>query len=95
MARELTEIMAMAASPLIFAFFPVRSKSIAARIVIGRTSSMLFVRFITDAMAIAPNATWESPSPIKENLFKTKVTPNKLEQREIKIPTIKAYLTNG
>ena len=95
MANELTEIIAMAASPFIFAFCPVRKRSIAAIIVIGRTRSMLFVRFNTEAMAIAPKATWESPSPINENLFKTKVTPRREEQREINMPTINAYLTKG
>ncbi len=43
---------------------------------------------------MAPKATWESPSPMKENLLRTRVTPKRDEQREIKIPTIKAYLTN-
>ena len=49
----------------------------------------------TVAMASAPNATCESPSPIKEYLLSTKVTPSNAEQSEISIPTTKAYLMNG
>ncbi len=46
-------------------------------------------------MQIPPKATCDKPSPIKENLFRTSVTPSKEEHREIKTPTINAYLTNG
>ena len=56
---------------------------------------ILFDKCKTAAIEIAPNATWESPSPMNENLFKTNVTPNNDEQREIKVPTINAYLTKG
>ena len=61
----------------------------------GMTNSILLLKFSTDAMAIAPNATWDSPSPIKENRFSTNVTPRREEQSAISTPTIKAYHTNG
>ena len=64
-------------------------------IVTGITMIALLVILNIDAMAIAPNATCESPSPIKENLFKTSVTPRSDEHKAIKVPTINAYLTNG
>ena len=51
--------------------------------------------FKTDAAAIAPKATWDSPSPTKENLFNTRVTPSSEEHSAINTPTINAYLTNG
>ena len=95
MAIEPTEIMAIAASPWIFLLFPVLRISTALKIVIGRTRNISLVRLNTEAIQIAPNATWESPSPINENLFNTKVTPKREEQREIRTPTIKAYCTNG
>ena len=56
-ARAPTEIIATAASPWIFLFLPERSKRIALRIVIGRTKSILFVRFNTEAIQIPPKAT--------------------------------------
>ena len=63
-ANAPTEIMAIAASPLIFVFCPVLRSRIAQITVTGRINTILFVKFRTDATAIAPNATWESPSPI-------------------------------
>lgn len=60
----------------------------------GRTRYILFDKLRTAAIAMAPNATWLNPSPIKLNRFKTKVTPSRLEQSEIKTPTINAYCTN-
>ena len=95
MAREPTEIIAIAASPFIFAFWPVLRSSTALTIVIGITIAISSLNPITAAIHIAPNATWESPSPINENLFRTNVTPRSDEQSEINTPTIKAYLTNG
>ena len=64
-------------------------------IVIGSTRYILFVMFKTLAMQIAPKATCERPSPINEKRLSTKVTPSREEQREIKTPTIKAYLTKA
>ena len=43
---------------------------------------------------LARNATCERPSPIKENLLSTKVTPKSDEHKATKTPTIKAYCTN-
>ena len=66
MAMAPTEIMAMAASPFIFAFCPVRSKRMAKAVVTSRIKGMSSVKPATAATAMAPKATWESPSPIKE-----------------------------
>ena len=90
-----TEIMAMAASPLIFVFCPVRRSSTALRTVMAITSGISLVSCSTAAMAIAPNATWESPSPMKEKRFSTSVTPSSDEHRAISTPTTNAYRTNG
>ncbi len=94
-AREPTDIIAMAASPFIFVFCPVFKSSTAHIIVTGSTSTVAFASFNTPATATAPNATWDKPSPIKENLFSTNVTPSKEEQSAINTPTISAYLTKG
>ena len=60
----------------------------------GRTIYMSFgiVMMVpkTVARQIPPKATWESPSPIKENRLSTRVTPRREEQSETKTPTIKA-----
>ena len=90
-----TDIIAIAASPLIFAFCPVRRSSIALIIVTGRTRSIWFVRLQTEAIAIAPKATWDKPSPMNENLLSTSVTPSNDEHSAISTPTMSAYLTKG
>ena len=90
-----TEIMAMAASPLIFVFCPVRSSKMAHKMVTGKINNILFVKFKIDATAIAPKATWDKQSPINEKRFNTSVTPSREEHRAIRIPTISAYFTNG
>ena len=59
------------------------------------TRGMLLVIFITVAMAMAPNAICDKPSPINENFLSTRVTPNNPEQSAISTPTISAYLTKG
>ena len=56
-AKEPTEIIAMAASPLIFVFCPVRRSSTALIIVMTITSGISFVICKIAAIAIAPNAT--------------------------------------
>ena len=61
-----TEIMAMAASPLIFAFCPVRNSKMAKATVTSRIKGMSSVKPATAATAMAPKATWDRPSPIKE-----------------------------
>ena len=85
-----TEIMAMAASPLILVFCPVRSSSTAHTMVTGSTITMRLVIFSTAATAMAPNATWERPSPMKENRLSTRVTPSREAHRAISTPTIRA-----
>ena len=90
MASAPTEIMAMAASPLIFVFCPVRRSSTALRMVMTMTRGILLVICSTAAIAIAPNATWDRPSPMKENRFSTSVTPSREEQSAISTPTMSA-----
>ena len=90
MASAPVESIAMAASPLILVFCPFLSRSTAQRMVPGRTRIMLSERFNTAAMAIRPKATWDRPSPMKENRFRTSVTPSSEEQRAISTPTIRA-----
>ena len=63
-------------------------------IVTGMEIIMLLVNPTTAATAIAPKAIWDKPSPIKENLLSTNVTPNNDEHRATRMPTIKAYQTN-
>ena len=76
-------------------FCPVRRSSTALRTVTAITSGISLVSCSTAAMAIAPNATWESPSPMKEKRFSTSVTPSSDEHRAISTPTTNAYRTNG
>jgi len=90
-----TDIIATAASPLIFVFLPVFKSSTALITVTGSTTSILFEILSTEAIAIPPKATCESPSPIKEKRLSTSVTPSREEQSAISTPTISAYLTNG
>ncbi len=90
MASAPTEIMATAASPLILAFCPVRSSRTAPQTVMNSTRGISLDRLKTAATAIAPKATWLSPSPMKEKRFKTSVTPRSDEQREISTPTVSA-----
>ena len=60
----------------------------------GRTISISSVILRTAATAIAPKATWDRPSPMKEYRFSTSVTPRTEEQRAMKIPAMNAYCTN-
>ena len=94
MARAPAESIAIAASPLTFPFCPVFKRRIAQRTVMGRTINILFVMFITVAIAKAPKATCERPSPIKENLLSTRTTPKSAEQSAISTPTMRANQTN-
>ena len=93
--------MATAASPLTFAFLPVRSSSTALITVRGITIIMSPVPSIRgfiplnsapvmDDTAIAPNATCDSPSPINENRFSTSVTPKSEAHSATSTPTIRA-----
>ena len=56
-AREATDIIAIAASPLIFVFCPVLRSKIAQIIVINKTRGISFVMLSIAAIAIAPKAT--------------------------------------
>ena len=94
-AKAPTESIAMAASPCILAFLPRLINIIAHITVMGNTSNVSLASLSTPAIAIAPNATCDKPSPINENLFKTSVTPKSEEHKEINTPTIIAYLTKG
>ena len=85
-----TDITATAASPFSFAFLPVLSKRIAAATVMGITIKTLSVRLSTVAIAVAPKATWERPSPINEKRFSTRITPKSAEQRAMRTPTARA-----
>ena len=90
-----TEIIAIMASPLIFVFCPVRSSSTALTIVIPIIRGIFSVIFNTVAIVIAPNATWERPSPMNEKRLSTRVTPRSEEHRAISTPTTSAQRTNG
>ena len=94
-AIEEVERIAIDASPFILLDCPLFKIAIAAIIVIGRTISMSFIRPITAASEIAPNPTCERPSPIKEYLLLTNMTPRIAEENEIRRATIIAFLTNG
>jgi hypothetical protein len=89
-AKAPTEIIAIAASPFTFELLPFFKIRIAVSTVIGRISIILFVKLSTVAMARAPKATCDNPSPMYENLFNTRVTPSSDEHRAINIPTINA-----
>jgi hypothetical protein len=87
--------MATAASPLTFVNLVLPRIAIAHKTVTGIVKSILFVNPRTVAIAMAPNATCDKPSPIKENLLSTSVTPRIEAQSAMSTPTISAYLTNG
>ena len=93
-ARELVEIRAMAASPLIRLLPLMRSRSTAATITTGMATAR-GAAFAAAATAIAPNPTWESPSPIIEYLFRTRLTPRRAEHNATRIPTTKARTIKG
>ena len=94
-ANAPTEIIATAASPFTLVLRPVRRSRTAAITVTGITTTISLVTPSTVATAIAPKATWESPSPMKENRLSTSVTPNSDDDRAISTPTTSAYRTKG
>ena len=65
------------------------------RIVTGITKRLLLVNLNTVAIAIAPNAVCDSPSPINEKRFNTSVTPSNEAATEIKTLTMNAFLTSS
>lgn len=93
MPSDETDMTAIIASPLRSEFSPIQRTVIAAMVVIIRIIGKLLVNCRIAAIAIARNATCERPSPIKENLFNTSVTPSSDEQRATSTPTIRAYCT--
>ena len=90
-----TDNIAIAESPLIWVLFPVFSRRTAHMIVTGIINRLTSAILRTVAIASAPNATCERPSPMNENLLSTSVTPRSDEHKAISTPTISAYLTNG
>ena len=85
-----TESIAIIESPLSLVLCPVRRSKIAQTAVTGKTMSILFVTLSIVAIATAPNATCDSPSPIKENRFSTKTVPKSDEHSEINTPVMSA-----
>ena len=90
MASAPTDSMAMAASPCIFVSRPVRSSKMAQATVTPNVRGMWSVSPSTADTDMAPKATWDRPSPIKENLRSTSVTPSREEHRAMSTPTTKA-----
>lgn len=90
-ARELTDSIAIAESPLRCSFSPPLIIATAQTTVQGRTRSISLLKLRIPATHIIPNAACERPSPIKENLFSTSVTPRSDEHKAINIPTMRAY----
>ena len=80
---------AIAASPLIFAFWLIRSIMMAETITIGIENSRGAIPS-TVAIAVAPKATCDSPSPIIDCLRRTRLEPMSAEHKVIMIPTTKA-----
>jgi hypothetical protein len=89
MARELVEMIAIAASPFMRLFSPRRRRKKAAATTTGIATAN-GAAFIAVARARAPKPTWESPSPIMEYRFNTRLTPSKAAQTDTREPTIKA-----
>ncbi len=85
-----TESIARNESPLIFEYCDEHKSIIAQTIVTGITTIISLFTLSTFAIANAPNATWESPSPINEYLLKTSVTPRIEADKAIRIPIISA-----
>ena len=48
---------------------------------------------VSEATAIAPNATWDSPSPMNEKRLSTSVTPRSEAHSATSTPTISALRT--
>ena len=90
-ANALLDINAMAESPLILLFSLILSSKNAEITTTGMATGN-GVRLNADAIANAPNPTWESPSPIIEYLFNTRLTPNNDAQSETGIPMINALI---
>lgn len=90
-AIALVEIIATRASPFTEEFPLTFKRRIAEIMEIGREIKR-GERFSARAIATVPNPRWESPSPIIENLFKTRITPKRAAQREMRLPAINALV---
>ena len=93
-ASELVEISAIAASPLIRLFPRMRRSRTAATMTTGIATAR-GAAFSAAATARAPNPTWESPSPIMEYRFSTRLTPRREEHSATSAPTMNARTMNG
>jgi hypothetical protein len=92
-AKALVEINAIAASPLILLFSEIRNRKNAAKTTTG-IETVNGATFIAVATAKVPKPTCESPSPIIEYRFKTRLTPNNAEQSATSKPTTTARTRN-
>lgn len=93
MAMELADITAIAESPRILLFSFSRSNKKATIITIGK-EKYIGENWNIVAIAKAPKATCERPSPIIEYFFNTNVTPSKEAHSEIRVPTMIALTIN-
>jgi hypothetical protein len=92
-AIALADITAIAESPRILLFSFSRSNKNATIITIGN-EKYRGENWNIVAIAKAPKATCESPSPIIAYFFNTNVTPNKEAHSEIRVPTMMALTIN-
>ena len=90
-AIALVEIIATKASPFTEEF-PLTFKRRIAEIMETGREIKRGERFSARAIATVPNPRWESPSPIIENLFNTRITPKRAAQREMRLPAINALV---
>ena len=93
-ARADADIMAMAASLFIFPFSVIRRRKNAASTTTG-IDSFNGDQPIARATDSAPKDTWDSPSPIMEYRFSTRLTPSKDAHRDTRIPPTSARTRNG
>ena len=91
MASELLAIRAIAASPFILLFLLSFKMKNAAMIITG-IENWRGAIFSAAAMEMAPNPTWESPSPIIEKRLSTRLTPSSEAESVTRRPTINARL---
>ena len=87
--------MASSASPAAPRPGPVRSSRTAQSIVSASVRGRSFVRPSTEDTAIAPKATWDSPSPSREKRRSTSGPPSRAVHSAISTPTARAYRTKG
>ena len=93
-ARALAEITAIAASLFTLPFSVMRSRKNAARITTGMDTHRGDQPAAT-AMDSAPKDTWDSPSPIIEYRFNTRLTPSRDAHRDTSAPPTIARTIKG